>query len=742
MKKRVLISCVLLSLVMMLSCVMAFGASAAEDTVTMTAVNGGTAIGSKVVTISTADELYLLKDYVAAGKPTAGVTFRLEANIALPNNGSATKKTYSNSPDIGTPEKPFAGIFDGNGKTISNLIIFSNSYAGVNTNGAEDLEGRGVFAYTDGATVKNVGVVAAGARYALVDVGTLIGYAKKTTVSGCFVSGNLKASSAVMKADEARNQNNIGGLIGVADECAISFCTSTVVLTGIENVGGLVGIAKNNTKIICCDSLGSVGFSTQKAAPAGTNPNNFGGVVGKLDGSVVESCVVKATVYTKDADAVGGIAGEVAGASGVRNCIVDVSKTVGAEAKYGVVAGNGSVTSQYVYSSNKDDTLAICFDKSFVIPFTKIEGEGPFTDLFAAFNQYAEGKKASYGADTLAFLKKGSASEPYQRIAYCAPCARPDGAPVCEETVCVNCARPLAAAKDHERPDVDACKEGVTCKWCGKVEVAPTEDHTLAAGAQACAEGNKCTVCQGDVKAKPHNTGIQMSNCVADVVCEDCGAVVIEALGHSWDGKLSCNSDERCVRCMAINTDKTRPDCTPDRENPTCESPVRCTGCGNLIVRDGKVLKALGHDESGADPTCGEAKVCKRCYKVLEDATWEHTVDWSQATVVREATEEHPSILRGTCSVCQQTVEKNEKYVDPDAGNTTPPADDPTDDPADDPTDDPANDPQDPSGEKDHSACEASGWKKFWTSFANFFRRLFGGTEICVCGEALPAKKS
>lgn len=36
---------------------------------------------------------------------------------------------------------------------------------------------------------------------------------------------------------------------------------------------------------------------------------------------------------------------------------------------------------------------------------------------------------------------------------------------------------------------------------------------------------------------------------------------------------------------------------------------------------------------------------------------------------------------------------------------------------------------------------EVSGWKMFWNSIANFFRRLFGQCEICVCGEAITKVK-
>ena len=158
----------------------------------------------------------------------------------------------------------------------------------------------------------------------------------------------------------------------------------------------------------------------------------------------------------------------------------------------------------------------------------------------------------------------------------------------------------------------------------------------------------------------------RQASCMSDVKCEDCKEVVTPALGHSWDGKQNCVTDEKCIRCLTVNPDKLRTgNHIPDREEPDCLNPVRCTVCPGLIVRDGVALKALGHDESAADPTCGAGKVCSRCHFVLEDATWEHTVDWTAATVVRKPTAERPGILRATCSVCGETVEKSDKYVAP-----------------------------------------------------------------------------
>lgn len=43
--------------------------------------------------------------------------------------------------------------------------------------------------------------------------------------------------------------------------------------------------------------------------------------------------------------------------------------------------------------------------------------------------------------------------------------------------------------------------------------------------------------------------------------------------------------------------------------------------------------------------------------------------------------------------------------------------------------------------EEEHTCEKVNGWKKFWNSILNFFRRLFGQPELCTCGEVIDKKK-
>jgi hypothetical protein len=50
----------------------------------------------------------------------------------------------------------------------------------------------------------------------------------------------------------------------------------------------------------------------------------------------------------------------------------------------------------------------------------------------------------------------------------------------------------------------------------------------------------------------------------------------------------------------------------------------------------------------------------------------------------------------------------------------------------------PPETPEDPVEQPEtHENCEANFFAKIWNSIVNFFRRLFGKPEICVCGKEI-----
>ena len=104
-----------------------------------------------------------IEELVNAGNDTTGVRFILDNDIDL--------SSVSNFTPIGTSSNKFKGTFYGNGHTISNLTI--NSSSGY----------TGLFGYTDGATIQDLGVVDAEITSTEYYTGGLVGDCSNSTIS-------------------------------------------------------------------------------------------------------------------------------------------------------------------------------------------------------------------------------------------------------------------------------------------------------------------------------------------------------------------------------------------------------------------------------------------------------------------------------------------------------------------------------------------------------------------------------
>ena len=142
------------------------------------------------------------------------------------------------NPTTSRSSKIFAGFFDGNGKTIRNIFVFSTVSGDV-----------GLFGTLEHASIKNVGIECGdfyGNRNSRA--GGLAGYCRNSTIENCYVTGNLTAS--LLPAISGYT----GGLIGTAIETIISNCYTRVSLNAnaiSERLGGLVGNSLRNTISNC-----------------------------------------------------------------------------------------------------------------------------------------------------------------------------------------------------------------------------------------------------------------------------------------------------------------------------------------------------------------------------------------------------------------------------------------------------------------------------------------------------------
>ena len=217
------------------------------------------------VFIASTQELVRLAEHCVSDAWSEGRTVVLTADLEL--NGSFT------------PIPVFRGTFDGNGHTISGVVL------------TEKGSSMGLFRYLEeGAVVKNLGLeaeVAPGGS--AVGVGALAGE-NRGTVERVTVSGSVTGAE------------DVGGLVGVNGESGLlRGCTNGANVTGTSRTGGLAG--QNLGRIENCTNTGAVNANDNPEA------KDAGGIAG-LNPGTLQGCVNRGEVgYNHVGYNVGGIAG-------------------------------------------------------------------------------------------------------------------------------------------------------------------------------------------------------------------------------------------------------------------------------------------------------------------------------------------------------------------------------------------------------------------------------------------------
>ena len=241
----------------------------------------GTGTSSDPYKIYNPDQLSQVRNFLS----TPGVCFKLMNNIDLGDWISENYPSQGWQP-IGSNNAAFQGVFDGNGKSITNFSINRSSASYV-----------GFFGYTDGATIKDLtitGTTVKGGQY----TGSLIGYGKSTIISNYTYSGNVTCSSYG------------GGVAGYISGGSVSTLTVTSTVTGTASyVGGLFGVAGGQT-VTKATFTGSVNGS-----------GYLGGAIGQVANGelTLTSCTINAPV-TGTNDYVGGIIGQSTNSTNLSSC--------------------------------------------------------------------------------------------------------------------------------------------------------------------------------------------------------------------------------------------------------------------------------------------------------------------------------------------------------------------------------------------------------------------------------------
>lgn len=251
--------------------------------------------------------------------------------------------------------------FDGQGRAIKNLNATAQS--GKNA---------GLFETLDAATVEGVTLVDAKASATGQSAGALAGVAKNNTqVKDCQVY--LTATGGVYSAATRISATNAGGLIGLAQNCAVENSFASTVVHGTQNTGGLVGRSSN------------VNIKTSYAAGRLSGPR-VGGLVGGGSGVTMTDCYA-AGLLIPDAngEAAGLCAEEVNNAT---RCYAAADYTTQTGTSYsikGAVPGGNCNSVYYLAKSGVNDAATVAGVDRVASSDQMKKGEGGVLTAFYAF---------------------------------------------------------------------------------------------------------------------------------------------------------------------------------------------------------------------------------------------------------------------------------------------------------------------------------------------------------------------
>ena len=215
----------------------------------------------------------------------ASISKDLNASYILMNNIDLDKYlTINDWEPIGSVANPFTGIFDGNGYTITNLIVKSD----------DDIP-LGLFGVAENATIKNLAmskVTITGKNY----LGAIVGLIKGTSsvIDNCIVGGttrNVITGNAPF-AGGAIGSGYVGGIAGKAEGMLSNLTVNNATIRAHYYVGGIFG-AVGEATVTGCETVGIWFIQTV----SGSYPIGVGGIVGVAIPSTqatvkIENCVV------------------------------------------------------------------------------------------------------------------------------------------------------------------------------------------------------------------------------------------------------------------------------------------------------------------------------------------------------------------------------------------------------------------------------------------------------------------
>ncbi|MGN1338927.1 MAG: hypothetical protein ACI4WS_01410, partial [Oscillospiraceae bacterium] len=320
--------------------VMAGAATLNQSSSVATTAPSGSGSSSNPYLITNKAELYWFANQVNSGSNSLcaklGNDITINSNV-LDSNGELGSGAYDLWTPITRTGDGYRGNFDGNGKTISGIVI---------QNPSEDYQG--FFGRVWSGTVSALNI--ADSYIEGHDcVGGICGYSYSGGISGTYsFQGTIKGN------------NKVGGICGeMVPTITLNDCSVKGIVKGNENVGGLVAFmgAQRNHRSSFKDC-------TNEAAVSGKT--NVGGIVGYFDEYLwtFTNCTNKGKITgTKN---VGGIAGMAIDSyppeqcSLFQNCVNTQTGSIEGTACLGGICGN--TTTNFIYfsdCSNAADITAV-----------------------------------------------------------------------------------------------------------------------------------------------------------------------------------------------------------------------------------------------------------------------------------------------------------------------------------------------------------------------------------------------
>ena len=227
-------------------------AADAWDGIIATDYNGGDGSENTPFLIANGEQLAYLAQEVNKGVNYEGKYFKLTADIDLGGKDWTPIGDYDIDINL-----PFRGVFDGNNKTIDNLLINN-----------PDTSCCGLFGCIYyGGVIKNLAVNGS-VSATKMNVGGICGQNSMGTISNCSFSGSVIGQSSY-----------VGGICGMNGNGTILNCINSAKVEGRDRVGGISESSGNSIQY--CVNVGVV---------SGTG-NNVGGVCGYYNNrSTVSDC--------------------------------------------------------------------------------------------------------------------------------------------------------------------------------------------------------------------------------------------------------------------------------------------------------------------------------------------------------------------------------------------------------------------------------------------------------------------